>query len=396
MWYRAFGSMVARPPSAARPCRRVGGFEEWAESCVVRALTSDDQPTERVDDGPNVGHPRPRGHVRQLVATARSDDTLHCTRMQPVSRIWHAGRTPPGGPTHEPGYDRLVRRIPEPVRQVVHFGRRLRGYVQLHGLDPSGHASSAVRTALQQAIRSRPSSEEREWITQIERLRALLRSSPQALDIVDYGAGPGHRYDTGQAEIDPVHIHTRTLGEVTRSSKPPRWAYLLLRLIREVRPESVLKMGSNVGISACYQAAALELNGAGRLLTLEGAPVLATRSARSIEELALSHRASVIEGRFKDTLDNALDELKPIDMAFLDGCHLEAPTLNYTERILAVAAEEAVLVFDDIRWSPGMAAAWSTIAADPRFALTLDLRSLGIAVVSQSARRRTSGVVSYG
>jgi predicted O-methyltransferase YrrM len=286
-----------------------------------------------------------------------------------------------------------VRRITEPVRHVVHYGRRLRGYAQLHGLDASGEAPAAVRAALQRAIRGRPSAEESEWITQIERLRALLASSPQALEIVDYGASPGHRYDTG--EPDPVNIATRTLGDMTRSSILPRWAYLLLRLIRELRPGSVLEMGSCVGISACYQAAALDLNRTGRLLTLEGAPVLAARSARSIEELALAHRASVIEGRFQDTLDDVLGELKPIEMAFIDADHLEAPTLDYTERILAAAAEEAVLVFDDIHWSPGMTSAWSTIAADPRFALTLDLRVLGIAVVSESAHLRSSRVVSY-
>ena len=104
------------------------------------------------------------------------------------------------------------------------------------------------------------------------------------------------RYDTG--EPDPVNIAIRTLGDMTRSSTSPRWAYLLFRLIRELRPESVLEMGSCVGISACYQAAALELNGAGKLLTLEGAPVLAARTARSIEELRahpsrLGHRRPV-------------------------------------------------------------------------------------------------------
>jgi len=286
-----------------------------------------------------------------------------------------------------------LRRISEPVRHVVRYGRRLQGYAQLHRLDVSGEAPAAVRTALQRAIRGRPSAEESAWITQIERLRALLASSPQALEIVDFGAGPAARYDTG--EPDPVKIATRTLGDMTRSSTPPRWAYLLLRLIRELRPESVLELGSCVGISACYQAAALELNGAGRLLTLEGAPVLAARSVRSIEELALAHRASVIEGRFQDTLDDVLGELKPIEMAFIDADHLEAPTLHYTERILAASAEEAILVFDDIRWSPGMTRAWSTIAADPRFALTLDLRVVGIAVVSESAHLRSSGHVSY-
>jgi hypothetical protein len=45
-------------------------------------------------------------------------------------------------------------------------------------------------------------------------------------------------------------------------------------------------------------------------------------------------------------------------------------------------AGEAVFVFDDVNWSDGMRNAWSTIVDDPRIALTVDLRSVGIAVAS--------------
>jgi hypothetical protein len=54
-----------------------------------------------------------------------------------------------------------------------------------------------------------------------------------------------------------------------------------------------------------------------------------------------------------------------------------------------------VLMFDDINWSPGMASAWRTIASDPRFALTVDLRSMGLAVVSEHAEPQRSLAVSY-
>jgi hypothetical protein len=61
------------------------------------------------------------------------------------------------------------------------------------------------------------------------------------------------------------------------------------------------------------------------------------------------------------------------------------------EQILRCLAPEAVLVFDDINWSAGMKRAWARIAADPRFAATVDLKKVGIAVVSAE---RTSRPIS--
>jgi hypothetical protein len=41
------------------------------------------------------------------------------------------------------------------------------------------------------------------------------------------------------------------------------------------------------------------------------------------------------------------------------------------------------MVFDDIRWSDGMARAWSAIEADPRVEQTWDLGSMGICLLGR-------------
>lgn len=283
------------------------------------------------------------------------------------------------------------------VSALVHVGarnsRRLRGRVKLVSVHVDGIAPSAVVRAVQKAAVGRPSDDERQWLTRIELMRSLLLTSPVPLELADLGAGAGARFDDGNSE--QPKIVRKTLGEMTLSSKPRRWAYLLFRILREFKPDTVLEMGACVGISASYQAAALQVNGTGRIVTLEGAKPLAERSARTLAELDLDDRAEVRLGRFSDTLGDAISDLKPVGFAFIDGNHVEGATIDYMEVVTAAAADEAVLVFDDINWSAGMRSAWKRIAADERFALTLDLRSVGIAVVSKSATRRVSSSVRY-
>jgi predicted O-methyltransferase YrrM len=288
---------------------------------------------------------------------------------------------------------KAVAAVSPAAHAVVRNARRVKGRAQLLRVDVSGTAPTAVVRALKGATLGRPSKEERDWITRIELLRELMSRSPQPLEIVDFGAGVGHEFDTGEAETR--HTTTRTLGQMTASSKPPAWAYLLFRLVRELRPDSIVELGACVGVSASYMSAALELNRNGRLITLEGADVLAERSARTLGELGLQDRAEVREGRFVDTLDRAVKDSAPVGLAFIDGHHIESATVDYMNAILPSTAEESVLVFDDIAWSDGMRRAWQSVVDDDRFAVTFDLRSVGLAVVSTSARERQSLSISY-
>jgi hypothetical protein len=42
------------------------------------------------------------------------------------------------------------------------------------------------------------------------------------------------------------------------------------------------------------------------------------------------------------------------------------------------SAEQAVFIFDDIHWSPGMQAAWDIIRSDSRVQVSIDLYGMGI------------------
>jgi predicted O-methyltransferase YrrM len=194
-------------------------------------------------------------------------------------------------------------------------------------------------------------------------------------------------------EMGGGRVVQRQVGELCRkASKPPAWSLLLFELVRAFRPRNCIELGTCLGISAAYQAAALRLNGAGTLVTLEGAEALAGLSRLHLRELGLDN-VTVVAGRFQDKLPGILRHGPPVDYAFIDGHHDEKATLEYYRLFLPALAGCAVLVFDDIAWSDGMRRAWSAIRSADGVGLSVDLGPVGLCVAGVAAPpRRAVGI----
>ncbi|MDV7402650.1 class I SAM-dependent methyltransferase, partial [Arthrospira platensis SPKY1] len=91
---------------------------------------------------------------------------------------------------------------------------------------------------------------------------------------------------------------------------------------------------------------------------------------------------------FQNTLEGVLKLAQPIDFLFNDGHHDRQAVLNYLEQSLPYLASPAVVVFDDISWSPGMRQAWEQIEQHPNALFTLDLDMIGLAVFSRKVPHR--------
>ena len=179
-----------------------------------------------------------------------------------------------------------------------------------------------------------------------------------------------------------------TIGEICQSaSKPRSWAQLLFGIVRENKPLVCMKMGTSLGISGSYIAAAIDLNRAGKLVTLEGSDELARLAGENFEKLGLTGIEQIV-GRFADTLTKVLQDNNPIDFVFIDGHHDEKATKSYFETTLPFLNENAVLVFDDIRWSDGMERAWHHIKESPRIKIVLDLGPVGICHLTPSIKEK--------
>lgn len=244
--------------------------------------------------------------------------------------------------------------------------------------DPSPEVRAIAGVLLDRMNGSGPSDEGPDAIRSIERIRAEMRASDEQVEMVDFGAGPAHVERTPEQMSRGVSSMARLSVMADRASSPPEWCELMFDLIRRLRPGKCLELGTNIGISAAYQASALRANGTGELVTIEGAPGIARMATRTLERLGLA-QARVLCGRFTDVLPEMLRKEGPFDLVFIDGHHDQYATMEYFDMIHPFLSDHAVVIFDDIRWSDGMRQAWRGLQADARTGTTFDLDRWGVA-----------------
>jgi predicted O-methyltransferase YrrM len=271
-------------------------------------------------------------------------------------------------------------------------------YQPIHAKLKNGHELSRMRGSasggavtiagvLGEVLAGSMTSEEREWQERIERLRSEMELSTEKLTIADYGAQSPLKHISDEA-MYRGRVVTRTVGEICRSSsKPLKWSLLLFRLIRTLKPARCLELGTCLGISGAYIAAAMKLNGTGSLVTIEGAEALAERARNNFRKLGFSDIDGVT-GRFQDTLGGVVERAGSFDAIFIDGHHDGAATLRYFNTIVPALGPGAVVVFDDIGWSMEMHEAWKMLQAHEHICCSIDLFDMGICCIGSSPKER--------
>jgi predicted O-methyltransferase YrrM len=276
-------------------------------------------------------------------------------------------------------------------RGLRSLARTGRAHLQTARLAGAGGDAARIATAIREAWSGRLTDEEHAHVQRIEALRAELLASSEILHLRDFGAPP---LEWEQPET-PGWMRPCPLAEMTRaSSKPPKWALLLFKLLRVFDPQVAVELGTCVGISTAYESAALKLNGGGKLFTFEGAPELADVAQRNLNQLGLA--AEIVRGVFHETLGPALPRLGRVGYAFIDGHHDEKATVEYFRTLLPVLTPGALVVFDDIDWTSGMRRAWQALEQDPNISLSVDMGPLAVCIVGNANVARKNYSVRLG
>lgn len=198
----------------------------------------------------------------------------------------------------------------------------------------------------------------------IEKLRAQLKADNSSVDVLDLGAGTLSK-NTVARKVNQI---------VSTSVKPAKQAQLLFRLVNYFQPQTVLELGTSLGITTLYLANAVKT---AQLITIEGSPEIAKKAGQNFEKFKIKNVEQII-GNIDLELTPAIVKLGKLDFVFFDGNHRKQATINYFEQCLKRAHNESVFVFDDIHWSDEMEEAWEYIKQHKEVTCTIDLFFMGL------------------
>lgn len=193
----------------------------------------------------------------------------------------------------------------------------------------------------------------------IEAQRRLLSKDHGLISVEDHGAGSNR-----------LKGNVRRISSIANSSlKRPKYAQCLFRLCDHLHAKQVLELGTSLGLTTAYLAAATE-----EVTSVEGAPEIAHIARNQLKQLDL--HATVVNAVFAEVLPEL--QTKEYDVIFIDGHHKGEALLSYAEALIPTLTENGVLVVDDINWSSDMQTAWQQLAQRQEFELAVDLFEMGI------------------
>jgi predicted O-methyltransferase YrrM len=120
-----------------------------------------------------------------------------------------------------------------------------------------------------------------------------------------------------------------TLSSAVKASQGWDQQQIMYNLCLIRRPNFVLELGMNLGISTSYYAAALKSLGLGGVIhTIDGSPYKIKHAREMHLRLGLDN-IKYTAGLFYDVLSKVLDASPVIDMALIDGQHEYKPTIKF-------------------------------------------------------------------
>jgi len=192
--------------------------------------------------------------------------------------------------------------------------------------------------------------------------RELLQDN-SIIKVTDFGAG-SKVFKNDQRKIAQIAKH------VGISNKRAR---LLIRLIKYFNPNTILEIGTSLGIAT----SAMQIgNSSSKITTLEGCPEIAEKAKQQFEKFSFSS-INLIVGNFKETLAKTISNQR-YDFIYFDGNHQKKPTLDYFESCLKTIHNDSFFIFDDIHWSKEMEETWETIKKHKKVKVTIDTFQWGI------------------
>ena len=204
--------------------------------------------------------------------------------------------------------------------------------------------------------------------TVLKQYRNSLLANKNTIEVTDFGAGSR-----------VFKSNTRQIAKIAQTAGiSPKRAELLFRIVNYFQPESILEIGTSLGLAT----SALSLgNTSSKLITLEGCPNTMAVAEKMFQVSSFklpSNKVNFITTEFSSYLKNSQLQSSNFQLIYFDGNHSQKATLDYFELLLPTISNDSVWIFDDIHWSEEMENAWEIIKKHPKVKVTIDTFQWGI------------------
>jgi len=192
--------------------------------------------------------------------------------------------------------------------------------------------------------------------------RKAFLNSQETITITDFGQG-SRVFNSNQRKIASI---AKNAGITAKRQR------LLFRLTHYLKPNTILELGTSLGLGTVALALANPKN---LVTTIEGCP----ETAKQAEVAFKTFNIKNIKLQ-QLTFEDYFTENKRIEQHFvyIDGNHNKQNTLKYFNILLKNVSNDTILIFDDIYWSPQMTEAWNEIKSHPAVTVSIDTFQWGL------------------
>jgi predicted O-methyltransferase YrrM len=210
----------------------------------------------------------------------------------------------------------------------------------------------------------------------LNQYRNSLLQNKNKIEVTDFGAGSR-----------VFKSNTRAINQIAKNAGISRKrAKLLFRIVNYFQPDTILEIGTSLGLATSALSLGLEsktntakLNKNAKIITLEGCKKTQEQAQIQFQKSNLKiNNIEFITTKFEDYLKNYQPPTINNQLIYFDGNHSKNATLDYFEMLLPSITNDSIWIFDDIHWSKDMEEAWEEIKLNKKVTVTVDTFQWGI------------------
>ncbi len=198
--------------------------------------------------------------------------------------------------------------------------------------------------------------------------RKSLLENKNTIEVTDFGAGSR-----------VFKSNTRQIAKIAKTAGiTQKRAELLFRIVNYFQPDSILEIGTSLGLATSALALG---NPKAVVTTLEGCPNTANQCQLQLQSRSFGTIFNTIKSivtEFSAYLSTSNFQLPTSNLVYFDGNHSKKATLDYFELLVPTITNDSLWIFDDIHWSAEMEKTWEIIKKHPKVSVTIDTFQWGL------------------